>query len=145
MSFAVYDVERVEVLRGPQGTLFGRNTTAGAVSFLSRKPTELFEASLKAGLGNSESALLDGYVSGPLAPGVAGRLAATWRRQGKGFFYNRLSGEHIGDVDRLGIKASLQWGHRRLRDLLGAGLDGPRTLRERSLGGDRHRRSEPAH
>ena len=109
MSFAVYDVERVEVLRGPQGTLFGRNTTAGAVSFLSRKPTELFEASLKAGLGNSESASLDGYISGPLAPGVAGRLAATYRRQGKGFFFNRLSGEHIGGVERLGIKASVQW------------------------------------
>lgn len=109
MSFAVYDVERVEVLRGPQGTLFGRNTTAGAVSFLSRKPTELFEASLKAGLGNSESAWLDGYLSGPLTPAVAGRLAVTYRRQGKGFFFNRLSGEHIGGVNRLGIKASLEW------------------------------------
>jgi len=51
-SFPLFDVEQVEVIRGPQGTLFGRNTTAGIIKFDSVKPTEDFDAYAKLGLGN---------------------------------------------------------------------------------------------
>ena len=54
----IYDLERVEVLKGPQGTLYGRNTTAGLIDFVTRKPTEEFQAALTAELGNYELSLI---------------------------------------------------------------------------------------
>lgn len=62
-SFEVADIERVEVLRGPQGTLFGRNTTGGAVNFVTKKPTEDYNLSLRAGLGNFDQRVLRGVVN----------------------------------------------------------------------------------
>lgn len=72
----LFDIERVEVLKGPQGDLYGRNTTAGQINFISRKPTEQFAAG--ASLGYSRFNVLDfeGYVSGPLSDRVQARFAA---------------------------------------------------------------------
>ena len=69
------DVERVEVLRGPQGLLFGRNTTGGVVHFISRQPTRDFEANASVGFGNYGQKTVEGAVSGPLSPTVAARVA----------------------------------------------------------------------
>ena len=63
----VYDVDRVEVLRGPQGILFGRNTTAGLIHFVTRKPTDKFEAYLEASGGSYAHRIVEGAVSGPLS------------------------------------------------------------------------------
>ena len=109
MSFAVFDLARVEVSKGPQGTLFGRNTTAGAVSFVSRRPTDSFDASVRFGAGNGGSTHVEGFVSGPVSNRAAGRLAISSRRQGEGFYYNKLSAERIGEMDRLAVRASLLW------------------------------------
>jgi iron complex outermembrane receptor protein len=75
MSF--FDVERVEVLRGPQGTLYGRNATGGSVNVFSRRPTDTFSGYLTASLGNYSKVDLDGAASGPLtADGrLTGRIA----------------------------------------------------------------------
>lgn len=62
-SFEVADIERVEVLRGPQGTLFGRNTTGGAVNFVTKRPTEEFNLSLRAGVGNYDQRVLRGVLN----------------------------------------------------------------------------------
>lgn len=62
-SFEVADIERVEVLRGPQGTLFGRNTTGGAVNFVTRRPTEDFNLSLRAGIGNYDQRVVRGVFN----------------------------------------------------------------------------------
>jgi iron complex outermembrane receptor protein len=62
-----FDVERVEVLRGPQGTLYGRNATAGAVNVISAKPTDRFEGELKGEVGNYDSRRLVGFLNVPLA------------------------------------------------------------------------------
>ena len=62
-SFEVADIERVEVLRGPQGTLFGRNTTGGAVNFVTRRPTEDFNLALRAGVGNYDQRVLRGVLN----------------------------------------------------------------------------------
>ena len=109
MSFAVFDVERVEVSKGPQGTLFGRNTTAGAVSFVSRRPADNFDASVRFGAGSYGSTHVEGFVSGPVADRASGRLAFTSRRQGEGMYRNKLSGERIGELDRLAVKGGLLW------------------------------------
>jgi iron complex outermembrane receptor protein len=65
----IFDLERVEVLKGPQGTLYGRNTTAGLIDFVTNKPTETFEGSATAEFGNYQTHNFEGYVSGPLAKG----------------------------------------------------------------------------
>ncbi len=75
-----YDVGHVEVLRGPQGTLFGRNATAGVVSFASKKPTESVEGYASAQYGAYNQTILEGAISGPLSEGVRARLAGKWNR-----------------------------------------------------------------
>ena len=109
MSFILFDLERVEVLKGPQGTHFGRNTTAGAVSFVSRKPTEEFEAAAKFGVGSFSSTRLEAHASGPISENLSARLAATHVGQGQGFYYNRLSGEHIGETGIAAMRGSVLW------------------------------------
>ena len=80
-SFPIFDVEQVEVLRGPQGSLFGRNTPAGIVNFRSVRPSDEFDARLNASYGSFGTSVLDGAVGGGIAPGVSGRVALSYRRR----------------------------------------------------------------
>ena len=68
----LFDLDRVEVLRGPQGTLYGRNTTGGAINFLTARPTERVSAGVDADYGSFGSFRAEGHVSGPIgtAPGL---------------------------------------------------------------------------
>ncbi|GAB2705625.1 TonB-dependent receptor [Aliiglaciecola aliphaticivorans] len=74
-SFPLFDVSQVEVIRGPQGTLFGRNTTAGIVKFDSVKPSEDFDAYMKLGVGNLGTLNFEGAVGGGLTDNLAGRFS----------------------------------------------------------------------
>lgn len=74
-SFPVFDLARVETLRGPQGTLFGRNATGGAIQFISRKPTREFEGYTDVTVGSYDQVIVNGAISGPLGDSVQGRLA----------------------------------------------------------------------
>ncbi len=71
----LFDVDRVEVLRGPQGTLFGRNTTAGLVHYVSRKPTEELDGYVSVQLGENKQVIVEAAVSNTLTEGVRGRIA----------------------------------------------------------------------
>lgn len=84
MSMELLDVERVEVLKGPQGTLFGRNAAGGAINVVSMRPTSDFTAKLKAGFGRYDELDLRGTVSGPLADGIKARLSFS-SRDGNGY------------------------------------------------------------
>lgn len=75
LSFQMFDLERVEVLKGPQGTLFGRNTTAGSVNFITNKPTQDFEAQVEAGYGNFNTFELRAAAGGSLLDNLQGRIA----------------------------------------------------------------------
>lgn len=74
-SFPVFDLARVETLRGPQGTLFGRNATGGAIQFISNEPTREFEGYTNLTVGRFNQVILDGAVSGPFSDSVQGRFA----------------------------------------------------------------------
>jgi len=69
------DLERVEVLKGPQGTLFGQNSTGGAINYIAAKPTDAFKAGLNASYGRFNEFDTDGFISGPIAQGISARFA----------------------------------------------------------------------
>lgn len=104
----IFDIDRVEVLRGPQGTLYGRNTTGGAISFVTKRPTEDLSAGLITEWGSQDQFRAEGHVSGPLASTVRGRLAIS-TEQGGAWQRNRVTGETLGDADRTGARALLAW------------------------------------
>ena len=72
------DVQRVEVLKGPQGTLFGRNSEAGAINVISKKPTRYFESAFRTEFGQDHQILTEGVISGPLTDQLSGRFAVRY-------------------------------------------------------------------
>lgn len=106
-GFALFDVDRVEVLRGPQGTLFGYNASAGAVHFLSRRPTETFEASASASYATHKEITTNAAVSGPIAGDrLLGRLSF-YSRDDKGTVKNINTGQRIGEDERWAVRGLL--------------------------------------
>lgn len=105
---ALFDIARMEVLRGPQGTLYGRNTTGGAVNIITNAPTADFRAGFNAEYGTFDRFKVEGYVSGRIAPNLLGRLAAV-TEQGGAWQYNRDTGEKLGDLDKTAVRGRLTW------------------------------------
>jgi iron complex outermembrane receptor protein len=104
-----FDLERIEVLKGPQGTLYGRNTTGGAINLISRKPTDAFEAGFRVGYGRFETLDAEAYVSGPLSDAVRGRLALSSTRSGEGWQQSSSRpGDTLGEQDKWALKTALQ-------------------------------------
>ncbi len=108
-SGPIYDLQRVEVLKGPQGTLFGRNTTAGLINLVTNKPTAEFEGMLRGEFGNFETYNFEGMVSGPLTPNLGARLAGRSENSDEGWQESNSRGEKLGEVDRQGVRLSLAW------------------------------------
>ncbi|MGI9228225.1 MAG: TonB-dependent receptor [Gammaproteobacteria bacterium] len=100
------DVERVEILKGPQGTLFGRNTIGGAVAIHSKRPTDTPEMSLKGQFGDDSMVYVTATASGPLADGVAANLAYSFRNR-DGYVERPYDGVDLGDDDSNAIRGSL--------------------------------------
>ena len=105
MSFSVFDIERVEVLKGPQGTLFGRNTTAGAVSFITKRPSDVSEGNFSLTLGNYGTVEAEAAYGGGLTDNLSTRVAGKWTYQDEGTFKNTLTGNTLGATDTFGVRA----------------------------------------
>ncbi|MDP3748370.1 MAG: TonB-dependent receptor [Phenylobacterium sp.] len=93
-----YDVERVEVLRGPQGTLYGRNATGGVVNIITNKPADEFDASITAEFGNYKALKYQAFINVPLGDRLALR-AAGFALQRDGYTSNTLNGQDIDSRD----------------------------------------------
>jgi iron complex outermembrane recepter protein len=93
------DMGSAEVLRGPQGTLFGRNTTGGALNLTSNRPTDEYEGMLKVGLGNYSQKTIEGMVNAPLSDAVGLRVAARYGTR-NGYFKNNQIGYPQGSIDK---------------------------------------------
>jgi iron complex outermembrane receptor protein len=100
MAFDMFDVERIEVLKGPQGTLYGRNSTAGALNIITRKPQQDFDAYATLGYGNYDTLDFETAVNVPLTDTAALRFSAKTIQQDEGYWDSRLlSGKTIGNRD----------------------------------------------
>ncbi|MFS2316829.1 TonB-dependent receptor [Maricaulis sp. D1M11] len=97
----VFDVERVEVLRGPQGTLYGRNTIGGAVRFISTRPGDNPGVQLEAGFGDYDHVFARARISGDLTEDVLAGKAALFYSSRDGYATNEVDGSTDGDVDRI--------------------------------------------
>ena len=101
------DVERVEVLRGPQGTLFGKNTIGGAINVVTRRPDGRLAYDAKVTGGEYGYARFDGYLQFPIAEGLSGSIAGLWK-QSDGW-QDRDRGDDAGNDDMWGLRGHLNW------------------------------------
>jgi len=106
---AFVDIGSVEVLRGPQGTLFGRNTTGGALNITTHQPTDRFEGYLKAGYGNYNQKEFEGVANLPFSDQLSSRFVFRYGDR-DGYGYNSLMDRKFGAIDHdIYTRASLKW------------------------------------
>ncbi|WP_212742542.1 TonB-dependent receptor [Rudaea sp. 3F27F6] len=104
-----FDVSNVEVLRGPQGTLFGRNATAGVVNMIPNLPNfDGFEAWIKPEVGNYDSKRFSGMVNLPISDTLAFRAAGAWTDR-SGYIENTVTGQNVDGRNLFSTRASLAW------------------------------------
>jgi len=105
----LFDIDRVEVLRGPQGTLWGKNTTAGAISVTSRAPTRQLDAEASATLGNFDSYIVEAAAGGPIAgDNLLGRVSVIYSDFG-GYVNNAYLGTTDNKMTQAAARVQLQW------------------------------------
>ena len=100
-----FDIDRLEVLKGPQGTLYGRNTTGGLVNYISNQPGEEFEAEITVGMGEFETVTAEGFVGGPLTDSLGVRAAFAWENSDEGWQKSRTRpDDELGKKDRYAVR-----------------------------------------
>ena len=104
----LFDIEQIEVLKGPQGGLYGRNAIGGAIVIRTRQPSDHFEGRVQAGVDNGFGYYLRGGVSGPISDTLRFRVAGSWYDT-EGFIRNTFLGEDADPVEDLGLRATLLW------------------------------------
>jgi outer membrane receptor protein involved in Fe transport len=102
------DVQRIEVLRGPQSTLFGKNASAGVVSVVTQAPQFKFGGNLEATYGNYDAVVLKGVVTGPVADNVAVSLAGGYNKR-DGYIHDLGTGHTVNDRNRWFVRGQTLW------------------------------------
>ena len=114
MGFQMFDLERVEILKGPQGTLYGRNVTGGAINFITKKPSQEFDSSFSATYGRHELIDIEAAVGGGLSENLSARLAVKsitrngWQKLITGIQPGDVDSNN-GEVERQAARGSLLW------------------------------------
>jgi iron complex outermembrane receptor protein len=104
----LFDIEQIEVLKGPQGAIYGRNAIGGAIVIRTRQPSDHFEGQVRAGVDNGFGYWLRGSVSGPIGDDVRFRLAGSWYDT-DGFIRNTFLNEDADPVEDLALRGTLLW------------------------------------
>jgi len=108
MSFEIFDVERIEILRGPQGTLYGKNAIGGAINVVSTKPGDDFYGKIKATIGNYGRKDFAGVLSGPLTDNVSAKVSFSSRVR-DGWVQNIVTGNRLKDENVQSVRGQLLW------------------------------------
>jgi len=103
------DIEQVEVLRGPQGSLYGRNTIAGAVNITTKRPTNEFGANVDVNFGNYSRKDAEVGISGPIVPGVLTGKISAFEQRNDGYVHNIADGRDLLNENRQGGRFALYW------------------------------------
>jgi len=109
MGFQLFDMQRIEVLKGPQGTLYGRNSTGGAINFISRKPGDELNGYLNLGYGEFQSFTAEAAVGGPISDTLGGRVAFMTLQRNDGWMKNTVTGKKVGERDQFAVRGMLEW------------------------------------
>lgn len=109
MTGPIFDIQRVEVLKGPQGTLYGRNTTAGLIDFITNRPSDELEASITGEWGNYDTQNFEGYFTAPLSDEFRFRVAFRSEDSNEGWQESNTRDETQGEVHRLGARVRFEW------------------------------------
>jgi iron complex outermembrane recepter protein len=105
-SFAIFDLNQVQILKGPQGTLYGRNTSGGAVVFTSNKPTDQFTSDLHVEYGNFNTAYVVGAVGGPITSNLDARVAVAYNHS-DGYMWNELTNNPASGTNNEALRIQL--------------------------------------
>ena len=105
---SLFDLERVEVLRGPQGTLYGRNATGGSINLITAKPTRDFSGYARLTYGNYNAIVSEAAISGPITDTILFRIAGKTENH-DGFGKNPVSGADVDDLNRRMVRGELQF------------------------------------
>ncbi len=110
--FTFNNIERIEVLKGPQGTLFGRNTTGGVVHIITREPSDQLRVEASLGYANYDTISASAYLGGPLSDTVSADVAANYSNQGKGWGRNLNTGQDNGIMadNNYAVRTKLKFG-----------------------------------
>ena len=107
-TFALFDVERVEVLRGPQGTLYGRNATGGTINFITNKPTDSLQGRFELAAGNYNLIKTEGAISGPLSDQFRARFAFM-TTDADGYATDTVTGKEYNELGNRAVRLLLDW------------------------------------
>jgi iron complex outermembrane receptor protein len=107
-SFDLFDIERIEVLKGPQGTLFGRNVTGGVLNITTTTPPDAFDASFEGTVGNYGQRDIQGVVGGALSDTLSGQIAFS-SRNSDGFYTNIPDGKDVDAQDAFSVRGKLRY------------------------------------
>jgi iron complex outermembrane recepter protein len=115
-QMSLFDIERVEVLKGPQGTLFGRNAAGGAISVITKKPSDEFAASVALDAGDHSSIGARAAIGGPISEHWKARMNAAWHER-DGYVTDTATGRSVDDRSSAGGRLQLLWEPRTARCL----------------------------